>query len=191
MEKQVQLLCDRVAQAELTVFGPQLTDGHEKKQSTTNLTDELLAVNTRLANLSRQHEVVQRFWTSYGGAMSILNARSFDDAVLPTSAKEEIILSAESALREIGNQLQELDKLGDFLNTPAQQDLPSLFSKISPLEQAHISSRDDLEGISKRSSALLASYNEIVALLSRKFVLWDQVVSSLERKVAEAAGAAE
>ena len=186
VDKQVQLLSERVSQAEHILFGSS-SESHDKKKATTTLTDDVAHVHAKLAQLSQQHEVVGRFWSTYGDIASFLNSPSFEDSLLSTGAKEEIILSAEASLKEISEQLHALDSLGDFLNPPAQQDLPTLFTKMSPLEQIHMESRDDLDAISKRLSALLASYNEIVALLSRKFVLWDQAVSSLERKVAEVA----
>jgi hypothetical protein len=186
---QIDLLADRVARLEELVFGAQ--HASSDKQENINLSSEILKVNSALTQLAQKDEVVQRFWTAYADVSSVLSAPAFEDAILSTAAKEEIILSGEMTLRDIAEQLKQLESLGDFLNTPAQHDLPALCVKISPLEQVHISSREDIEGLSHRLNSTLTSYNEIVALLSRKFLLWDRAVSEIERKASAAAIANE
>ena len=185
--EQVKLLEDRAATLEHAIFGP--SGAAEKVDS--NISDEILAVNARLARLAQQHEVVNRFWGAYGDVATMLNTHTFEDALLSTGAKEEIILAAEATLREIAEQLQSLHALGDFLNTPALQDVPTLAPKLAPLEKLNITNREELDKLSQRASAVMTSYNEIVALLSRKFLLWDRTISELERRVGEAVAANE
>lgn len=189
MEGQVHLLADRVTQLEHVIFGPRgLPEDGAKREPAGPV---IAAVNAQMSGLAGKQEVVKNFWAAFADISALLNGPAFQDAVVSTKTKEDMIIAAESSLKEIGEQLRELDTYTEFLNTAAQQELPNVAAKILPLEQLTLTARDDADALSKRTAAVLGSYNEIVALLSRKFLLWDQALSALERKVSSTALAAE
>jgi hypothetical protein len=191
MESQVHLLADRVAHLEHVVFGSRAQQQEdEKHKPKPQAGDVIAAVHGRVTELAK-NDMVKSYWTAFAEISALLNGPSFQDAVIPTKTKEEMIISAEASLKAIAEQLRELDSYSEFLNTGAQQELPNVATKILPLEQVNLASRDDLEALSKRTAAVLGSYNEIVALLSRKFLLWDQALSALERRVSATAFAAD
>ena len=189
------LLADRVAQLEHVVFGPrglqQQEDEQQKKKQQQEAGAVVAAVNAQMGGLAGKHEIVKSFWAAFADISALLNGPAFQDAVISTKNKEDMVIAAEASLKGISEQLKELDSFSAFLNTAAQQELPNVTSKILPLEQLTLTARDDLDALSKRTAAVLGSYNEIVALLSRKFLLWDQALSELERRTSASALASE
>ncbi len=180
-ESQVHLLATRVAHLEQLVYGP--GGPQSVKRSAAPLGTAVAAVGDQLGALAQKHADVKRFCEAFEDIAAFLDSPHLRDAAIPAKAKEEIVMSAETTLRDIAEQLKELDNHTAFLNTNAQQQLPNHSAKVVPLEQVALSARDDLDALSKRTGAVLSSYNEIISLLSRKFLLWDQALSALERRV--------
>ncbi len=136
----------------------------------------------------------------------MLNIAEHEDALQSESSKAEIILVAESRVRDIVSLLEEFEKVKEYVNPPSGllEELPQMSVKLKPLEAVHLSQlvcRESCLRVSERRDfltcflpnqelaekqqgqtvKLLETYNNITHTLSKAFVAWDAALAQLEK----------
>lgn len=87
----------------------------------------------------------------------------------------------EERIRGMISSLDDFSRLKEYVNTASLQELPTLNSKMKPLEAVHISQTELAAEQHERTIKLLEAYNAIVNMLSKKFVYWDAILSAAEQ----------
>lgn len=103
-----------------------------------------------------------------------------DETQMPVDAMAQIVLAGEGLLTDMAEKLTELTKLEEFTNTKVHQELPSLESKLTPLVSGSGAVRESFEAVSARTTQLLTMYTDIMTMLSKKCVYWDQLLTAAE-----------
>ena len=109
---------------------------------------------------------------------------------MPDHASLQMVLAAEPQIRATAAKLAELDAVKDCVNSQAIEELPAKKPKLLELSGVSVKQAAEFRGLSERAWALVLTYNELVASLSKKFVQWDEMLAAAEKKVAAAGGGA-
>ena len=88
----------------------------------------------------------------------------------------------EPVFRELIVQLESLEKLKEYINTQALQELSVQKTKLVPLESSYSALIEQEKENDKRVSQVVGSYNILCDTLSKKFVYWDEILLQAERK---------
>ncbi|XP_073539353.1 dynactin subunit 3 isoform X2 [Phyllobates terribilis] len=118
---------------------------------TRKVTDGLIKVQGGLGNIASKRERVKTLYKK----------------------KEPYILS-QAAL------LEQLHSLQPLLDSEHIKAVPALASKLQTLSQIHIKQQDQSEEVTAETKRLLEDYNKMTLLLSKQFVMWDEVLSQVE-----------
>jgi hypothetical protein len=88
----------------------------------------------------------------------------------------------------MAEKLTQLTKLEEFTNTSVHQELPALAPKLTPLVAKGGDIKQSFDVVSARTTELLSNYTDIMTMLSKKCVYWDQLLGAAEAKANGAAG---
>eukprot|EP00742_Colponemidia_sp_Colp-10_P008953 GILJ01009727.1.p1 GENE.GILJ01009727.1~~GILJ01009727.1.p1 ORF type:complete len:178 (+),score=33.51 GILJ01009727.1:51-584(+) len=105
---------------------------------------------------------------------------SFMDAALTTRNKADIILASEAEMRDIAQQLEQLELLQQFINPSSFQNIPPLNQKLQPLVELTSMVRQNALQQHSEMEQFLDTYNKTIRTLSQQFVQWDSILSDLE-----------
>lgn len=72
--------------------------------------------------------------------------------------------------------LAELDRLKEHVNNAALTRVPSLVPRLRPIEARLAEQANEVAALQARTHALLAKYNDIMGLVSLKFIDLDDVL---------------
>eukprot|EP00037_Helgoeca_nana_P023052 m.238164 g.238164 ORF g.238164 m.238164 type:complete len:188 (-) comp26226_c0_seq6:6062-6625(-) len=155
-----------------------VTPGYEPKGP---LTDEFMAIHDRL-----QKEVVKpvpQATIMFNRLESIEHLMSFEDQkgmLLSQAAKTELVLASEDAINLLARQAKKVEALEEFVNPKPLEDAAFFTPQLLPIAAATQALKEDYAGHSQEAAALLAQYNSIMTALSRKFVYWDDLLTTAE-----------
>lgn len=112
---------------------------------------------------------------------TFLSPEFLEKASLTDDAKADIIIAGENQLRSCADQLKQVEDLKKVVTTEPLKDLPTWSAKLQPLVEVHIEQKGEFIDVNERLLNLLTAYNNIVNLLSRQFVQWDNTLTQLEQ----------
>ena len=101
-------------------------------------------------------------------------------ALLATETKVALVEAGQDAIDRLSAQLEEVGKMADVVDSQHIADAPRLAPKLAPLQANILTIANGYDALDARTKAALVAYNDIVALLSQKFVAWDARLSALE-----------
>merc|ERR1712086_862639 len=101
-------------------------------------------------------------------------------AAQKTAGPQEIMRTSHDCMAA---QLEQLGALEEFANTKVLQDLPQLEPKLSPFVTEHYDAQESHHGVSQKAMDFVTSYNDIMTMLSKKFLYWDQLLTAAEQQV--------
>ncbi|XP_013419149.1 dynactin subunit 3 [Lingula anatina] len=116
---------------------------------------------------------------------SYLDPKTADELALTDEAKANILLAEEENIKKLAKDLEEIHKSTDVFESEHIKAAPSLAGKLHLLSQVQIEQQDKTCELSEETKKLLQSYNSIVALISRQFVKWDEMLTQAERAAAK------
>jgi len=110
-----------------------------------------------------------------------LSPEFLENASLTDDAKADIIIAGESQLMACADQLRQVEDLKKVVTTEPLKDLPTWSAKLQPLVELHIQQKEEFTGVDERLHNLLTAYNNIINLLSKQFVQWDNTLTQIEQ----------
>ncbi|XP_062574130.1 dynactin subunit 3-like isoform X1 [Saccostrea cucullata] len=126
----------------------------------------------RIAEIYRKSREVQKY----------LDPAYTDEMTMSDEAKEEVIIAEEEFLRDQAKHLETMEELKSTLDSEHLKSTPKFTEKFEALSQIQIKQQDQTSDLTDEARKLLATYNNIISLVSRQFVHWDEVLTSIESK---------
>eukprot|EP00055_Hartaetosiga_balthica_P016974 m.110385 g.110385 ORF g.110385 m.110385 type:complete len:141 (+) comp9219_c4_seq2:316-738(+) len=102
-------------------------------------------------------------------------------------SRAQVILADEERLKDMGRKYDSIRRNEECLNSKPLQDVPNSMEKLQSLKALHIDQINASEEHKRRVMNILEAYNTVVMLISKQFMEWDAVLTSLEREKALAA----
>ncbi|CAL1532422.1 unnamed protein product [Lymnaea stagnalis] len=103
-----------------------------------------------------------------------------DEMMLSEDARIETILAEQEFLEKQAALWQKLSENQDHINSEHIQAVPKFADRLQTLSQIQIEQQDEVAQITDETRKLLSAYNDVVTLLSKQFVLWDETLTELE-----------
>ncbi|XP_077137438.1 dynactin subunit 3 [Ranitomeya variabilis] len=166
-------LQNRVQELELRLYG-------ESGAHTRKVTDGLIKVQVGLGNIASKRERVKTLYKKIDDLMKYLDPQYIDRIAVPDAMKLEFILAEEPYILSQAALLEQLHSLQPLLDSEHIKAVPAQASKLQTLSQVHIKQQDQSEEVTAESKRLLEDYNKMTLLLSKQFVMWDEVLSQVE-----------
>ncbi|XP_020915749.1 dynactin subunit 3 [Exaiptasia diaphana] len=142
--------------------------------------DTLGRVQNELQRLASKYQRISETWKKMKDLENFLSAEFMDKVALDDDSKADIVISGENQLRLCCEQLHEIEDMKKIVNTEPLKDLPTWSSKMEPLIEIHINQKELLDGTTSRLNNLLSNYNNIITMLSKQFVEWDNILTRME-----------
>jgi len=171
LEKRISCLERRILTSEEDVQGLKGSSCLGKLNDVQKNLDKISAKYTRIAALWKKVKELETF----------LSPEFLEKASLTDDAKADIIVAGENQLRSCADQLKQVEDLKKVVTTEPLKDLPTWSAKFQPLVEVHIEQKGEFIDVNERLLNLLTAYNNIVNLLSRQFVQWDNTLTQLEQ----------
>ncbi|XP_069820983.1 dynactin subunit 3 [Dendropsophus ebraccatus] len=166
-------LQSRVQELEQRLYG-------ESGAQTRKVTDGLIKVQVSLANIASKRERVKTLYKKIDDLMKYLDPQYIDRIAVPDAMKLEFILAEEQYILSQAALLEQLHSLQPLLDSEHIKAVPSQASRLQALAQIHIKQQDQCEEVTTETKRLLEDYNKMTVLLSKQFVMWDEILSQLE-----------
>ncbi|XP_005095712.1 dynactin subunit 3 isoform X3 [Aplysia californica] len=171
----------RVSSLEALVFGQSEKDADYPK-----IIDSLLEVQAKINTSLAGKKKAAQLYEKLPDLKKYLDHRYTDEMMLSDDAREETILSESEFLEKQAALYQKLSEKQQHVNSEhvqgifSQAAVPKYTENLQTLSQVQIDQQDALATMSEETRRLLNAYNNIVSLLSKQFILWDEHVTQLE-----------
>lgn len=132
------------------------------------------------------HKNIAESFSKLAQIEKYLDPEYTDELTITQPAKLEMILAEENLIKQTASSMEELKCLEEVISsehikgTPFFSSAASSHEKMQALSQIHLKQQDEAARLTENVRSLLTSYNMIVTLLSKQFVLWDKMVTELE-----------
>ncbi|GFS05582.1 dynactin subunit 3-like protein [Elysia marginata] len=103
-----------------------------------------------------------------------------DSLTLSDDARAETVLTEADFLKEQATLLQKLKENEQNIQSEHISAVPKHTEKLQTLSQIQLDQQDTVAHLNEESRKILNSYNNIVSLLSKQFVMWDETLTKLE-----------
>lgn len=124
---------------------------------------------------------VHTLWTKIDALEKFLDP-SFTKTSVSQRAREDLLIGYVGQLRAVSAQVDELQKLKDYINTTEFQGLDAHEKKLAAVSHTHGQQEQEVEEISHQARELLKAYNQITLQLSAQCVEWERELSQSETK---------
>ncbi|XP_056408242.1 dynactin subunit 3 [Hyla sarda] len=163
----------RVQELEQRLYG-------ESGAQARKITDGLIKVQVSLGNIASKRERVKTLYKKIDDLMKYLDPQYIDRTAIPDAMKLEVILAEEQYILSQAALLEQLHSLQPLLDSEHIKAVPTQASRLQTLAQVHIKQQDQCEEVTAETKKLLDEYNRMTVLLSKQFVMWDEILSQLE-----------
>ncbi|WAQ97823.1 DCTN3-like protein [Mya arenaria] len=144
----------RLETLENRVFGGSNKDAHYPRMSDpSQCTDVLASAQGSLGKAVAGKKKINKIYDRLQDLQECLDPGKADEMTLSNDAKAEIILAG---VGELSSRLQELSRI-------------------------QVAQQDEAGQLSEETLQLLATYNNIINLLSKQFVKWDETLTKMEQ----------
>ena len=149
-------------------------EGQPALKSTIELIDQ------RLKGLAKVGGSIPQAWSKIDTLEKVLSPEYTSYLKLSEDSKAELLLGYQEQLEPLSKQVDEVQKLKDYLNTTEFQGLDNQEKKLAAVASVHSQQELQVEALSKQIRGLMQAYHKIVLQLSAQCVEWDETVSRLE-----------
>lgn len=140
-------------------------------------------IQKSLDKISSRYARIAALWKKMTDLETFLSPEFLEKASLTDDAKVDIIIAGEDQVRSCAEQLKQVEDLKKVVATEPLKDLPTWSAKLQPLVELHIQQKGELSAANEKLHNLLAAYNNIINLLSRQFVQWDNTLTQMEQSM--------
>jgi len=138
-------------------------------------------VQKRLDKIGAKYARIAAVWKKVKELETFLSPEFLEKASLTDDAKADIIIAGENQLRSCAEQLRQVEDLKKVVTTEPLKDLPTWSAKLQPLVELHLHQKEEFSTANERLHNLLTAYNNIINLLSKQFVQWDNTLTQIEQ----------
>ena len=94
--------------------------------------------------------------------------------------KRELFLGYANQLKPFCEQVEDVQKLKDYLNATEFQGLDDLEKKLAAIARTHTQEEQAMEEVGRQIKELLETYQKIMLQLSAQCVAWGETLDRLE-----------
>lgn len=175
MAATIDILEDRVKNLENLVFG-----SSDKDVECPKCVESLHNVHSKMMVSVAGHKNIAESFSKLAQIEKYLDPEYTDELTITQPAKLEMILAEENLIKQTASSMEELKCLEEVISSEHIKAAASSHEKMQALSQIHLKQQDEAARLTENVRSLLTSYNMIVTLLSKQFVLWDKMVTELE-----------
>jgi len=177
--KSVEFLEERIAALEALVFG-----AAEKDADYPKCIESLLDVQGKIQTALAGKKKATLLYEKLPELKRYLDHAYMDEMMLTEDACTETVLAEADFLEQQTTLLQKLSENQAHINSEHIQAVPKLAEKLQTLSRLQIDQQDGVAKLSDETCRLLSAYNNIVTLLSKQFLMWDERLTQLEVQAA-------
>ncbi|XP_052797207.1 dynactin subunit 3-like isoform X2 [Mya arenaria] len=166
----------RLETLENRVFGGSNKDAHYPR-----CTDVLASAQGSLGKAVAGKKKINKIYDRLQDLQECLDPGKADEMTLSNDAKAEIILAEEDLLLQQAARLETLQQLQGALDSEHIRGVGELSSRLQELSRIQVAQQDEAGQLSEETLQLLATYNNIINLLSKQFVKWDETLTKMEQ----------
>ncbi|XP_070543404.1 dynactin subunit 3-like [Ptychodera flava] len=119
-------------------------------------------------------------WKRLDELEECLDPSLVDKLTLDDELKAEIVLAEEKHLRTQAALLEKVQKMKDILDSEHLKVTSNMSDKMQSLAVINITQKEEADALSQETRQLLEAYNNIITLLSKQFVQWDEMITKYE-----------
>ncbi|PIK40574.1 putative dynactin subunit 3 [Apostichopus japonicus] len=155
-------------------------EGNSDADSSKMAVEQIYDVKQKLANLTTGRERVHKLWKRLDELNRYLDPQVADELTLSDGMKSDIILAEKDHIEEQAALLQQVENLKSVFESEHVKAAPTLSDKLHPLAAVQIDQQEKLENLGSDVKQLLEAYNNIITLISKQFVQWDETLTRYE-----------
>ncbi|KAH9513267.1 Dynactin subunit 3 [Bulinus truncatus] len=181
-EESIVTLEKRIAALESQVFGNSEKDADYPKNKVIRIQclESLLDIQNKIATALSGKKKAAALYEKLPELKKYLDHAYIDEILLSEDARIESILAEYEFIENQCGLWQKLSENQAHINSEHIQAIPKFVDKLQTISLAQITQQDDVAYLTEETRRLLNIYNNIIALLSKQFVLWDETLTQLE-----------
>jgi len=111
--------------------------------------------------------------------------KALKEILLTADMKEKMLTLAADDFKKISTLLESMQQLRGQLEKPPVADLPKFESQLDNFERATNGVQAEVETVHEQVEKFLDHYNEVIDLLSQKFLFWNATLAQWEAKTSK------
>jgi len=144
--------------------------------------DRLAYFNSRLNSAITGRDKITNMLKRLEDVEKLLDPEYLERLTTPDSAKLQLIAFEEEKVRQTVALLEKLEELKPVLNSEHIKNTPNLSGELVRLNQIHVQQEEEVNKLDSNVLPLIDSYNEIIQTLTKQFIQWDNLITTLEMK---------
>eukprot|EP00105_Crassostrea_gigas_P039741 XP_019923889.1 PREDICTED: dynactin subunit 3 isoform X1 [Crassostrea gigas] len=184
-DHELDALEERLDFIENIVFGNSEKDAFypkDKKSSSVQCIDKLANIKEKISTATKNKKRITEIYKKSRDLHKFLDPAYTDEMTMSEEAMEEVIMAEEEYLRDQAKNLETMEELKPTLDSEHLKATPQYTEKFEALSQIQITQQDQTADLTEEARRLLATYNNIITLVSRQFVQWDETLTKMEAK---------
>ena len=130
------------------------------------------------------HEKATEIWRKIDTLEKFLAPGYINSLKVTEDEKRELFLGYANQLKPFCDQVDDVQKLKDYLNVTEFQGLDDLEKKLADVAWTHIQEEQTAEEVGRETKKLLETYQKIMLQLSAQCVAWGETLDRLEAQKA-------
>ncbi|XP_782749.2 dynactin subunit 3 [Strongylocentrotus purpuratus] len=171
----LEILEQRIAALESRICGEGNSNGIQG-----SVIDNLHGVKQKIAGLTSGKSKTQALWKRLEELNNYLDPELSSQLTLSNDAKTDIILAEEEQLKAQAVLLEKVKELSSVLDSEHIKGVSGLSDRLVPLTTVQVKHEEEAKELGDETKKLLESYNNIITLISKQFVQWDEVMTKYE-----------
>ena len=131
------------------------------------------------------HEKTTEIWRQIDTLEKLLAPGYINSLKVTEDEKRELFLGYANQLKPFCEQVDDLQKLKDYVNVTEFQGLDDLEKKLAAIARTHIQEEQTVEEVGVQTKKLLETYQKVMLQLSAQCVAWGETLDRLEAQRAK------
>lgn len=125
-------------------------------------------------------EKATAIWSKISSLEKLLAPGYINSLKVSEEEKRELFLGYANQLKPFCEQVEDVQKLKDYLNATEFQGLDDLEKKLAAIARTHTQEEQAMEEVGRQIKELLETYQKIMLQLSAQCVSWGETLDRLE-----------
>ena len=125
-------------------------------------------------------EKATEIWRKINALEKLLAPGYVSSLKVTEDEKRELFLGYANQLKPFCDQVDDIQKLKDYLNVTEFQGLDDLEKKLAAIARTHVQEEQTVEEVGRQTKRLLETYQKIMLQLSAQCVAWGETLDRLE-----------
>ncbi|GIY90857.1 dynactin subunit 3 [Caerostris darwini] len=143
--------------------------------------DTLMNIHNRLQSAVTGREKITTLFSKLDDLQKYLDPNFREHMSLTETAKLNLVLLEEDRIRGAVDSLQTVKDMIQYLDSEHIKAVPSLSPKLYEVSQAQIKLQEDASELTAETRELIANYDNLIMSLSKQFILWDSMLTEIEK----------